>query len=487
MGRWLTERVHVYWFVVLFSAGTILGIAGSVFVDELNFSRYIFVLLAAAFLAASLVKLRRIFLIFILVSGILLGLWRGSLQQVGTSEYQKYYDSNVTLSGVVVDDVGFGPDGNPKYKLRDISIDNTPMSGEVWVSGRNAGMEIKRSDTVTAKGFLSEGFGSFSASLVRAEIINIELTSERDIGLQARDTFAAATEGNIPEPERSLGLGYLLGLKSALPESLALQIQILGLTHVVVASGYNLTILVSFARRLFVNISKYLSTLVGGGMIVGFILITGFSPSMSRAGLVAGLSLLAWYYGRKFHPLTLLLITASITLLIHPAYIWGDIGWYLSFTAFFGVLILAPLIHHYFWGGDKRPSLIRDLVVATLSAQILTLPIILYSFGTFSIYSLPANLLILPIVPLCMLATFIAGLGGLFLPFIAGIISLPAVWLLKYCTFVIEKVSAMPHVQNEIQITLPQVFIGYGLIVILTILLFVKTKHNFMKDKIIVD
>lgn len=487
MKSWLTGRAHIYYFAVFFSVGVILGIAASIFVSSTYFSQTIFVLLAVIIIMVSFVKLRRIFLIFILLAGIFLGIWRGSIQQEGTARYQEFYGKHVKLSGVVVDDVSISPAGDQKYKLRDIKIDTLAMNGEIWVSGKDTGLKIQRSDTVTAEGFLSEGFGSFSASLARAEMLSIQPTSNQDVGLQARDTFAEATKEHIPEPQRSLGLGYLLGLKSSLPEALVLQIQILGLTHVVVASGYNLTILVSFARRLFVNVSKYLSTLVGGGMIFGFILITGFSPSMSRAGLVAGLSLLAWYYGRRFHPLTLLLIAASITLFIHPAYIWGDIGWYLSFTAFFGVLILAPLIHHYFWGRDKRPSLIRDLVLATVSAQVLTLPIILYSFGAFSIYSLPANLLILPVVPLCMLATFIAGLAGLFLPFAAEVISLPAVWLLKYCTFVIEKVSSLPHVQNEIQISLPQVFIGYGLIVIVTILLFVKTKHNFMKDKMIVD
>ena len=147
----------------------------------------------------------------------------------------------------------------------------------------------------------------------------------------------------VKEPQASLGIGFLTGQRSTLPDSLDEQLRIVGLTHIVVASGYNLTILVRFARRLFVRYSKYWATVSASVMICGFVLVTGFSPSMSRAALVTGLSLAAWYYGRKIHPLVLLLFAAAITVLINPSFLWGDIGWALSFTAFAGVMLLAPL------------------------------------------------------------------------------------------------------------------------------------------------
>ncbi len=77
------------------------------------------------------------------------------------------------------------------------------------------------------------------------------------------------------------------------------------------------------------------------------------SPSMSRAGLVAGLSLLAWYYGRRIHPLVLLPLAMAITVMVQPSYAWGDLGWQLSFAAFAGVLIGAPLIQAYFLATRK--------------------------------------------------------------------------------------------------------------------------------------
>ena len=135
------------------------------------------------------------------------------------------------------------------------------------------------------------GFGTFAGSVYRANILYIKRPQPGDIALHIRDWFANAVRQAVPEPEASLGVSYLVGQRRALPEKLDIALRTAGLTHIVVASGYNLTILVRLARRLFVRISKYLSALVSGNLIIGFIGVTGLSPSITRAGLVTGLSL----------------------------------------------------------------------------------------------------------------------------------------------------------------------------------------------------
>jgi competence protein ComEC len=139
---------------------------------------------------------------------------------------------------------------------------------------------------------------------------------------------------SIAEPESSLGIGYLLGQKNNLPSDLVEALKATALTHIVVASGYNLTILVRLGRRLFAKISKYLAMLTSVSLIIGFVAMTGLSPSMTRAGLVSLLSLWAWYVGRKFHPVQLILLVAAGSALLYPVYVWSDIGWLLSFVAF---------------------------------------------------------------------------------------------------------------------------------------------------------
>jgi competence protein ComEC len=274
-----------------------------------------------------------------------------------------------------------------------------------------------------------------------------------------------------------LGIGYLVGQRRSLPLDLIAALQLAGLTHIVVASGYNLTILVRLARRLFAKLSKYLSTLLSGGMILGFMAVTGVSPSMSRAGLVAGLSLLAWYYGRKFHPVVLLSIAIAVTLFINPGYAWGDLGWQLSFAAFAGVMILAPLAQRYFFG-DKKLGTFQQILGETISAQIATAPIIIMTFGQIPNVGILSNLLVLPLVPLGMLLTFIAGLGGLIAPAFAIIIGLPATLLLKYSVGTIDFFASLPWATTKINLAWWGVVVCYLVIISVCVLMWRVTKYN---------
>jgi competence protein ComEC len=164
---------------------------------------------------------------------------------------------------------------------------------------------------------------------------------------------------------------------------------------------------------------------------------------------VAGLSLLAWYYGRKFHPLVLLPFAAAVTLLVNPSYGWNDLGWQLSFAAFAGVMIVAPLAQRYFFGVEK-PKLFRQILGETIAAQIVTLPILVMAFGQFSNVAIIANLLILPLVPLAMLLTLITGLGALLVPSLATFIGMPVSLLLQYMTSVASYLAAMPWAQSDL-------------------------------------
>lgn len=171
---------------------------------------------------------------------------------------------------------------------------------------------------------------------------------------------------------------------------------------------------------------------------------------MTRAGFVAGLSLWAWYYGRKVHPVTLLLIAAAVTAMVYPPYAWNDVGWALSFAAFAGVIVLAPLLHAYFYS-DKKPGTVGQILLETLSAQIATVPIMLGVFGQLSIVALLSNLMILPLISFGMLFTFIAGAGQLFLPVVAHVIAWPAQVLLGYIVWAVNWTASFPWAQIKWQ------------------------------------
>jgi competence protein ComEC len=481
MHRRIKKQVHISWFIACLSSGFLVGVALSALPWSSTFTDVSWLVIGAVLFIVAALKRKALLIIFALASGLLFGLWRGASELHALTAYQPFYGKNITVSGKITEDTSFGPQGDQRLRLGNIKISNQELPEEIWISTTST-LDIKRGDVVTIKGTLIKGFGNIPASRFRATLIKTERPDPGDIGRRIRDRFAESVKASIPEPEASLGVGYLVGQRSALPESLDQQIKTVGLTHAIVASGYNLTILVSFACGLFAKKSKYLAVLASITMIGGFLLITGFSPSMSRASLVAGLSLAAWYYGRKIHPFVLLPFAAAVTALLHPAYIWGDIGWYLSFSAFIGVIVLAPLVHHYFWGANKKPHAIRALIVETVSAQLATLPIILLVFHQYSQYALLANILVVPLVPILMACTFYAGLAGLFMPGIAWLVSVPAVISLSYSARVISFVANLPNAKTEVTFSPYMLVLSYIFIVITIGHLWNKTRHSFRKD-----
>jgi competence protein ComEC len=339
------------------------------------------------------------------------------------------------------------------------------VPGVIFVSGaRNR--ELKRSDRVTILGKMNSGFGVFAGVFYRPKVLRLKRNETDDIALLVRDFFASHVRNVIPEQEAALGLGYLLGVRSSLPEGLAETLKTVGLTHIIVASGANLSILIGFARRALGKVSRLIG-LVGSIVLVLFYIgMVGLSPSMVRAGIVSILSLMAWYVGRKFAPGRLLIIVAATTLVYNPMYLI-DIGWLLSFGSFAGVMIVGPCLTSFFYG-TKKPGLIGATLLETLAASLVCTPILLYFFGSMSLISLLANLLVLPTISPAMALCFGAGVFGVVgLAPLAGLIGKIATLLLSYHLWVINFFGAQKSFVVAIPTEQPWVFLSYAPVIIL--------------------
>lgn len=476
-------RAHVSWFLTVVAAGILAGTALAPFAP-IGLYGYGWLIVVAALLLVVLSKRLVWMLTLALLAGGLLGMWRGGLLQQNLVNYRPFYDRQVSLEGLVSNDPEYGPRGEQRFRVNGIEIASRQLPGVIYASSHSI-TDIKRGDKVVLNGKLREGFGNFQGGMYFATIERAERPNPGDVARELRDTFAAGIRNAVPEPEASLGVGYLVGQRSALPESLDEQLRLVGLTHVVVASGYNLTILIRFARRFFARYSRFMAFSVASSLMGAFVLVTGFSPSMSRAALVTGLSLAAWYYGRRVHPVTLLLVAAAVTILVNPLYIWGDIGWYLSFTAFAGVVLLAPLLQHLLFGIKQKTGAIKQVLVETTSAQLLTMPIIMFIFGTYSVLALPANLLVLPLVPVAMALSAVAGVAGVLAPSVAGWFGVPANFILQYMTSVVEFLAALPWAEGQVRLKVAGLIVSYIAIAVLMFALWRKTKHNFAGDSVV--
>ena len=343
------------------------------------------------------------------------------------------------------------------------------LAGNYKISGFGVPM-IHRGDRVRISGKIFPTRGANQAVMAYTQLERIGLDNSWMNRFTRR--FSAGMQSALPEPQASFGLGLLIGQRNNLPQEITNQLIMVGLVHIVAVSGYNLTILVRAATRLKLK-SKYQQLVLSLSLIAGFVLMTGFSASIVRAAIVSILGLWAWYYGRDFRPVLLISFTAALTGLFNPFYVWGDLGWYLSFLAFFGVLVVGPALSARLF--KKQPKIITSVALETISAELMTLPLIMLTFGQLSLIGLVANVLIVPLVPLAMLLSAVAaGAGMLIAPF-AGWLAWPARLLLTYILDLIHLLSTIPSIFLQRSIS-TYVMIGFYVCVILVT--FALRKHQ---------
>lgn len=438
-GRIKFRRTTIFIFgLVAFLGGLGLARTGYVFPGAL-----VIVFGISAFLA--LPKRKMAAVIGVVLFGFAFGWWRGGNYLREMRTYGQLQGQKVVMQVTAESDGVYGDraqlvfDGGNIMVLEPIE---QQIPGRVSVKGFGV-PAVYRGDMVLAEGKLYKTRGSRQATISFADVKVIGRTDSPIESLRLR--FLAGMQNALPEPLASFGLGLLVGQRSTLPDYVSTDLAVVGLTHIIAVSGYNLSIIIRSAGRILGKRSKYQTLVVSLFLMGAFLLFTGFSASIVRAAIVSLLSLLAWYYGRNFRPVLLLLLVAALTAGWYPLYLWGDIGWYLSFLAFFGVLVLAPFVNKRVFR-TKQPNNLTQIIIESICAQLMTAPLILYIFEQVSLIGLISNVLIVPLVPLAMLLSLIAGMAGMLWPLIAGLIAWPAKLLLTYMLDLSHVLASVPRV-----------------------------------------
>jgi competence protein ComEC len=405
----------------------------------------------------------RAFLIVVMfVAGMILAFFRSSSELIGEYYIRQFFDKTVVVTGVIDGDPETDEKGT-KIKLNDLVFGESgevKLAGSLYISAYK-NYKSARGDVVTLFGKLAAGFGTYAGYMYRPNIVKHQRPEPGDLVLKVRNLFSARIKKLIPEPEVNLGMSYLLGMKSGLPDDLSENLRIVGLVHIVVASGAHLSILVEIAKKIFGKISRMASLIFSLIFILFFMAMVGWTPSILRAGVMAILTLVTWFVGRKISPIRMIITVMAGTLLINPMFVI-NLGWLLSFASFGGIMILGPILTRYFYG-EKKPGFIGETVITTLSATLMTLPITLYYYGTISLISVVANLLILPTLSYAMGLVFLVGVvSGM--QFIETIVAFVAEKLLDFHILVVNFFGSMGYFLIKIPEGQPWVFLIYLMI-----------------------
>ena len=448
--------VHPSVAVLIFAVSIVISDVIVGFIRPTIFASIWWIILAIVLLIVAILIPRFPIIFLAAASAFLIVSYRAAPDFVAQEFFQGSNGRTVTIAGRVAKDPDVSTSEKLNITLTDLKISiksdqsatdaeqNSPNSDQNATESTNfspiAGRlftqvspdtDIQRSDTVIINGKLSDGFGTYAVSMFRPNLQGIERPEPGDVFLKIRNFFADKVRDYIPSPQNGLALGYLLGQKSGVDQTFQDTLRIVGLTHIIVASGAHLSTLTGFAKKAFKKISRFASLLAGLLLTIFFIGITGLSASMIRAGLVTGISLVLSYFGRQIHPLRLIVLVAAATLIYYPGYI-NDLAWLLSFASFTGILVLAPAISKFFYGKDRKPKFIADLLISSVAAALLCTPILLYFFGQTSLISIAANLLVLPTVSFAMGCTFMTGVAALVLPPLANVFGHITTLILDY-------------------------------------------------------
>ncbi len=217
----------------------------------------------------------------------------------------------------------------------------------------------------------------------------------------------------LPEPEAGLAAGILIGLRDRVDRTVASAFTTAGVSHVVAISGWNIAIVAAAIGAMAGALGRRRRSIITAVAVVAYIAFAGASPSVLRAGAMAGVVLLARESGRAGRAAAALGWAASLLLLVEPALII-DAGFQLSTLATAGLIAWAsPLTDRIErWTGGRLPRWIGESLGVSLAAQAATTPIVLASFGRLSLIAPAVNLLVVPLIPPAMAAGLIAMLGG---------------------------------------------------------------------------
>ncbi len=308
-------------------------------------------------------------------------------------------------------------------------------------------------------GFLRAKGVWYTISYAEVTLITHEETRMGTL-FQGKHAFLTALERALPEPASGLGEGMLLGVKRALGEHLDTVFREVGIIHIVVLSGYNIMVVVVILTYFLAFVfSPRMNMVVGSVTIVLFALLVGLSATVMRASLMAILLLIARGTGKTYAVLRALMFSGMVMLVWNPYLLMNDPGFQLSFLATLGLILFSPHIEKHLVFIPEKYGM-RSLLTATLSTQVVVLPLLLYHTGMVSLIGVITNMLVLPMVPTAMILTFVTGVCGLLSDTLGIAVGYSAYLSLQYVIVVAEICARVPFATVTIA-----TFPSWGLVV----------------------
>ena len=441
--------------LVYISGALVVGILAGLQLDLLPWP--FFIAAGLVLIAGLLLRTRPRIIYLFLLAALLVGIGRGSTVPVSgpPEQLQTLADSSAIVVSGIVDDY---PESRGALTQFRFSVERY-RADEGWVE--TSGLLLVRAkpsvpmieersppffrygDTLVLKGTLEqppvlEEF-DWREHLAREDVHYLMFRPDVDLtggegGVRAlgwvyrvREEMAASLGRSLPEPRASLAQALLLGIRGGLPSELREDLAKTGTTHLIAISGLHVGILVglvSLASAALLGRRGQIYIVIPLLFVWGYAVLTGFSPPVARAAIMASLYLWAIFLGRQRSGLTALSAAAALMVTIDPDLL-EEVSFQLSFVAMAGLLLLGPwfragglrLVARY-WEPEGIPGgIVKFFIEASaisLAAIMATFPIVGFNFHFLSPVSLSATVFVLPALPFILVSSLAAAVAGTF-------------------------------------------------------------------------
>lgn len=280
-----------------------------------------------------------------------------------------------------------------------------------------------------------------------------------------REHIVILYRSSLPPISASLLMGIVLGVKDDLPKDFADSLRLSGVMHVVVASGMNVSMVAAFLFGLFGLVTRRQFAIILSILgIFFYAIVSGFNAPILRACIMATVAFSAQIIGRQNTGGYALILAGFLMLFVSPM-LFFDVGFQLSFLATMGLLYIRPLLERASVSAFFKKIMIGDDLMTTLAAQIGTLPILVGSFGTYSLFSMLVNVLVLWTIPLLMILGALAAFLGFFFPIVGSIVLYLTLPFLLYFQHVVSFFGSQSAVLRIDALPM-SVVVGYYLVLL---------------------
>ncbi len=365
--------------------------------------------------------------------------------------------SRVTVEGSLRTDPSLAHDGwSAVVDVRLVSADGstTAVRESIWASGEADAPIAVRGDRVRLSGRLQvPDDGDFGVFLAQHGLVaELDVDEATRLGPAAapivrwaqsfRTLVGASIRSLFPAREAGLLMGLALGDDSRLDPAVERDFRASGLSHMLVVSGENVAMVLApmLALGALLRLSRWPRFVLGLGTVVFFVVLTGAEPSVLRAGVMAGLTLVGVFLGRPRSTATVLSAAVFCLLVMDPALVWS-VGFQLSVAATASMLVLATPF------ADRFRFLPRSLALATgatLAAQVGVTPVLLYHFHEVPLSTVLANVLAFPAVSPALLLSLAAAGSGLAWHALGRLLAAIALVPMRYLELLADRAARAP-------------------------------------------